>query len=196
MELIDNFFTQENIDLIIDFVRSTGILGGVLMPIIEAFFPILPLVLFVTINITAFGFVKGYIYSWIGNCLGSFLLFLLIKKIDKSKIQSKIENSKIKNLLNKINNNDFTILFILYCFPFTPSFLISGSSALADVESKHFLAALIPSKLLMMFSLAFIGLNIRSFIQNPLRSAAFIGLVVVINYLGKRIIKYYESKLE
>lgn len=195
MEQITKFITQENINIIIDFVRSMGMIGGILIPVIEAFFPILPLVLFVTINITAFGFFKGYIYSWIGNCLGAFLLFILIKKIGKNKIKSKIENSKYKKIFKKINKNNFSVLFILFCFPFTPSFLISGSAALANIETKHFLMALIPSKLLMIFSLAFIGLNINSFIDNPVRSVVFISIIFVINYFCKRIIKYYESKL-
>ncbi|QSX07037.1 TVP38/TMEM64 family protein [Sedimentibacter sp. zth1] len=177
---------------IIKFAQIGGPLVGILLPIIEAFFPILPLVLFVTINVTVFGFFFGYMYSWIGNCIGSFLLFLLIRKIGGKKIEKKINESKYSVALGKIKSQNFSVLFLLYCFPFTPSFLISGTAALANMSTKQFLVALLPSKLIMLISLAFIGFNVKSFFDNPVRSVLFVLLILLLNLVIKKVVENWH----
>ena len=184
-----NFIDSEQI---IRIAELGGPLIGILLPIIEAFFPILPLVLFVTINVTVFGFFWGYLYSWIGNCLGTLLLFLLIRKIGGKKIEEKIINSKYSTALEKIRSKNFSVLFLLYCFPFTPSFLISGTSALTNMSTKEFIMALIPAKFIMLLSLAGIGFNIGSFLDDPVRSIFFVAAILMINYILKYIIEHSD----
>lgn len=185
MEFLNNIDT----DKIIEFVQMGGPIVGIMLPIIEAFFPVLPLVLFVTINVTVFGFFFGYLYSWVGSCVGSFLLFLAIRKIGGNKIEKKINNSKYIVALDKIRQNNFSVLFVLYCFPFTPSCLLSGASALANMKTKQFLIALIPSKFIMLISLAFIGVNVKSFFHNPVKSVMYVILVLLINVVIKKIVE-------
>lgn len=184
---------MEYTDFIVEFVKEGGPLFGILLPIIEAFIPILPLIGFVIINVSVFGFFLGYIYSWIGNCIGSFLLFLLIRKAGGKWIEKKIKSSKYNGTLEKIRGKNFTVLFVLYCFPFTPSFLISGASALANMETDEFLIALIPSKLIMLISLSFIGFNISSFFKNPSKSVVLIIIIFIFNMLCRKLIDKYEK---
>lgn len=186
MDYINSFFDFEKL---MQFAEMGGPIIGILLPIIEAFIPALPLVLFVAINVTVFGFFLGYLYSWIGNCLGTFLLFLLIKKIGGKRIEEKIKNSKYKNALDKIRKKDFSVLFFLYCFPFSPSFLISGASALANINYVEFIIALLPGKLIMLVSLAAIGVNVKSFFSRPLRSIIFVILILLMNFALKKIVE-------
>ncbi|WP_019227593.1 TVP38/TMEM64 family protein [Sedimentibacter sp. B4] len=153
----------------------------------------LPLVGFVIINVAVFGFFMGYLYSWIGNCLGSFLLFMLIRKIGGKKIENKIEKSKYKGTLEKIRKKNLTVLFFLYCFPFTPSFLISGTAALTSMNTQQFILALLPSKFVMILSLAFIGQNVSSYFENPAKSLFFIVFILVVNFISKYFINKYEE---
>jgi len=185
---------MEYTEWLLKFVEHGGPLVGIFLPILEAFIPILPLVGFAIINVGVFGFFWGYIYSWIGSCLGSFLLFLFIKKVGGRKLESKIEESKYKGTLEKIRKKNFSVLFILYCFPFTPSFLISGTSALSNMNTKKFLAALIPAKLIMMISLSFIGVNVKSFLINPYKSITFVLAIILFNLICKKIIEEYEKR--
>lgn len=190
-----DFLSSINIDLITQYARTGGPIMGIMLPVIEAFFPALPLVVFVTINVGVFGFAFGYLYSWIGNCLGSFLVFLLLKKVGGNRIEKKLEGSKYKKTLGKIKENNFSVLFFLYCFPFTPSFLISGASALANMSTRDFLLALIPSKFVMLLSLVFIGVNVNSFFDNPLKSVIYIVLICLFNILCKRIVGKVELSI-
>nr|WP_300095490.1 VTT domain-containing protein [Sedimentibacter sp.] len=180
-------------DVFLKYVEQIGPVAGMILPVIEAFIPVLPLVAFVIINVAVFGFFMGYLYSWIGNCLGSFLLFMLIRKIGGRKIENKIEKSKYKGTLEKIRKKNLTVLFFLYCFPFTPSFLISGTAALTNMNTQQFLLALLPSKFVMILSLAFIGQNVSSYFENPAKSLFFIAFILAVNFISKYFINKYEE---
>ncbi len=183
----------ENLSSFLKYVEMGGPLVGIMLPVIEAFVPILPLVGFVIINVTTFGFFFGYLYSWIGNCLGSFLLFLFIRKVGANRLEAKIQKSKYKGTLEKIKNKNLTVLFYLYCFPFTPSFLISGTAALANMNTQLFLLTMLPSKFVMILSLAFIGQNVSSFLINPIKSILYILFILLINFISKKLFQKYEE---
>lgn len=61
------WFTLDRIMDLIDSYRSFGPLPGVLLPLIEAFLPFLPLFVFIMANVNAFGFWLGFLYSWVGT---------------------------------------------------------------------------------------------------------------------------------
>jgi uncharacterized membrane protein YdjX (TVP38/TMEM64 family) len=56
VEMIKDWFTLENVMRLIEEYRSLGPLPGIMLPLIEAFLPFLPLFLFVMANANAFGF--------------------------------------------------------------------------------------------------------------------------------------------
>ena len=180
-------------EVFLKYVEQGGPAAGVLLPVIEAFTPILPLVGFVIINVAVFGFFFWYVYSWIGNCLGSFFLFILIRKVGSKKFEKKIEKSKYRVTLEKIKKKNFTVMFFLYCFPFTPSFLISGTAALTNMNTQRFLLTLLPSKFVMLLSLAFIGENISSYFENPEKSIFFTIFILLVNLISKYFLQKYEQ---
>ena len=143
-------------------------------------------------NVAVFGFFFGYLYSWIGNCLGSFLLFLLLRRVGAKKMDEKIRRSKYRTTLEKVKRKQLNLLFLLYCFPFTPSFLLSGAAALTNMRTEAFLAILLPAKFVMILSLAFIGENVSSFFENPAKSIFFIIFILSVNYLFKYLFEKYE----
>lgn len=181
-------------EIFIKYIEMWGPLAGVFFPVLEAFFPILPLVGFVIINVTAFGFFFGYLFSWIGNCIGSLLLFLFLRKVGGKRLEKKIHESKYRHTLEKIKSKKLNVLFLLYCFPFSPSFLLSGTAALTNMKTEEFLAILLPSKFVMLLSLAFIGQNVRSFFENPAKSVFYIIFIVLLNMLVKYVFEKYENK--
>jgi uncharacterized membrane protein YdjX (TVP38/TMEM64 family) len=73
---------------------------------------------------------------------------------------------------------------------------VTALAAVSDIKIEHFLIALLPAKLIMILSLAFIGFNIYSFWENPLRSLFLILFILVFNYLGRRFMHFYHKKFE
>lgn len=59
-EAFKEWFTMENIMTLIQEYRSFGPLPGILLPMLEAFFPFLPLVILVMANANAFGLWIGF----------------------------------------------------------------------------------------------------------------------------------------
>ncbi len=176
-------------------IRSLGMLAGVGLAMLEAFFPPLPLVVFVTINTLAFGLWLGFFYSWLGSSIGSIIVFLLIKKYGQQKFQQRIaKNEKIYNIFHWIKEKGFIPIFFLLTFPFTPSIIVCGLAALSGTRNKEYFSALILGKLIMIFSLCFIGINVKNFIQEPVMSGILIVSTFVISLIGKSILKIYEKK--
>jgi len=192
--LIMNLEFAEYSEIFIKYLETWGPAAAIILPVFEAFLPILPLVGFVIINVAAFGFFFGYLYSWIGNCLGSFLLFLLLRKIGGKRINEKIKSSKFRYTLEKVKKKQLNVLFLLYCFPFAPSFLLSGTAAFTNMRTEMFLAILLPSKFVMLLSLAFIGENVSSFFENPAKSIFYIIFIVLLNLLVKYLFEKYEQR--
>jgi len=165
------------------------------LPIIETFLPFLPLVFFVTLNVLVFGFLPGYIYSYLGNVAGSILLFLVVRYIRKNKLKNFFEtHDRFLEFQKKLQQKDFSVLFVLFSFPFTPSFLVTGIAALSNIKFIHFLVSLLLGKIIMIFYLAFIGFNISSFFENPTRSIFLILIIILINYIGRYLLNRNSKK--
>ena len=83
LNTLKEWFTLENIMELIKAYRSFGPLPGILLPMLEAFLPFLPLFLFVMANANAFGLWFGFLFSWIGACSGAFLSFCSLENLDR-----------------------------------------------------------------------------------------------------------------
>lgn len=94
-----DWFTLENITDLIDQYRSFGPLPGILLPLLEAFLPFLPLFLFVLANANAFGLGLGFLYSWIGASVGALLVFLLVRRYGDTRVfRFLLKRKKIQSL--------------------------------------------------------------------------------------------------
>ena len=106
-------------------------LAGILIAMIEAFFPPLPLAVLVTVNIMGFGFFVGYVLSYIGTCIGTVLVYVLIRKIGAKRLIPWLNRQKeYKRFQEWFQGKGIFPLIILFSFPFTPSILVSVLAAL------------------------------------------------------------------
>ena len=77
-EFLNNFI--ENIQ----YLESTSpqilsILLGMSVIILESMIPILPLALFIALNMLLFGYLQGFIMSWMATCIGCFISFTIVR---------------------------------------------------------------------------------------------------------------------
>ena len=54
------------------------------LPFLEAFLPFLPLVVFIVANVNAYGFLFGFLLSWVGSVAGAYTVFLVIRKYGRA----------------------------------------------------------------------------------------------------------------
>ncbi|WP_200816574.1 TVP38/TMEM64 family protein [Halobacillus sp. Marseille-P3879] len=166
-----------------------GPLPGILLPLIEAFLPILPLVAFVLANSVVYGLFKGFLYSYIGAVTGAVLVFLLSRKLGQQRFFNFVSRHKqVKRVMNWVEEHGFGPLFLLMCFPFSPSSIINVVSGLSNVSRQQFILAAVLGKSVMIFTIAYVGSSIASFAQNPVKSI-FVGVCIFSFWIVGKLIE-------
>jgi uncharacterized membrane protein YdjX (TVP38/TMEM64 family) len=174
---------------------NLGPLPGILLPFIEAFFPALPLIVLVMGNAAAYGLWLGFLYSWIGVCLGAICVFWIFRFFGKRLsmfIKKKMPGTQ--KFFNWIGEKGFTPMFLLFCFPFTPSVLVTAAAGLSGVAFSTFIVAVLTGKSVMIFMMAFIGHDWQSFIHQPWRILIAILVLVLLWLGGKKLEQRYHHQ--
>ena len=185
MEFFNNLY-----NIIMDVVTNSTVWGPILacaLIFVESLVPVLPLFVFITIIFIAYGYVIGFIISYILTCLGCFFMFYLCRTFLKNFFTKKIR--KIQNfdkLMQKIDKISLSNLVLLIAIPFTPAFLINIAASLSEVKFKKFAVAILIGKVSLVFFWGFIGTSLIESLKNPKI------LVVVLIMLG---IAYIISKI-
>ncbi|WP_026582420.1 TVP38/TMEM64 family protein [Bacillus sp. J33] len=187
-ELFKDWFTLENIMDLIQEYRSFGPLPGILLPLLEAFLPFLPLFLFVMANASAFGLWLGFLYSWLGAVAGALIVFLLVRRYGQKRILRFLKKHKqVQKLMKWVEKHGFGPLFILLCFPFTPSAVVNIVAGLSNISIAQYMLAVLTGKIVMIFTISFVGYDIRSLITQPIRTAIVALVIFILWYVGKII---------
>ncbi|MBW5445461.1 TVP38/TMEM64 family protein [Cohnella sp. CFH 77786] len=185
---------REDIQALLDRYSALGPLPGILLPLLEALLPFLPLVVFVVANASAYGLWAGFLYSWIGACLGALLVFLLARWFGRrygDRIRRRYP--KTERFFTWMERKGFTPIFLLSCFPFSPSALVNISAGVSKMPLASFLTAIVLGKAVMIFTLSFLGADLRAMTEQPWRIAAAVAVLVVMWYGGKKLEKRYGA---
>ena len=189
-----------DVDKIVELAKHYKSLGPVieiLLPFIESFLPFLPLFVFVFANASAYGLWYGFILSWAGAVAGSYVVFLIIRKYGRNRLLRFLTKSaRIQKLIKWVDRNGFAPLFLFLCFPFTPSALVNLVAGLADIKKRYYLFTLMAGKLVMIFTISFIGYDLKALLTQPIRTAVVVALIVLLWIVGKWLEKRVNRKVE
>lgn len=156
MELVQNI-----VETLKDFALSNNmvlsLLIGFFLIVLESIIPILPLAVFIALNLIIFGNITGFILSWIATIIGCSLSFFIFRKGLSKKIYKHIDNTRVAKVMNLINDMSFSKLVIVMAIPFTPAFAINISAGLSKMKYKKFLMAAIIAKLSTVYFWGFVG---------------------------------------
>ena len=136
----------------------------------------------------AFGLWLGFLFSWIGATLGALIVFWVFRKYGQGRALRVIQrHPKVKKGMNWIERHGFGPIFLILCFPFTPSALVNIVAGLSKISMAQYMLAVITGKMVMIFTISFVGYDVRSLITNPSRTAVVILIIAILWYIGKRI---------
>lgn len=189
--------TIEQIEQFLENLSSFGPLPGILVPFFEAFLPFLPLIVIIAANVNIYGFGFGMLFSWIGILGGAVCIFLGCRHFGHrfgEWLQRRFPS--IKKVFGWVENKGFTTLFLLSCFPFTPSVLITIVSGLSKLPFHTFLVAVSLGKAMMILFIALISFDITNLFEAPWRIIASIVGIIILWYGGKLLEKRYNAKHE
>lgn len=113
--------TLEFWQTLLDSFGDLGPLAPIFLAMVESFFPPLPLIAIVALNVAAHGGLFGFVYSWVGVMLGGTLMFLFWRRVLKQffwKFASR--SQKLEKAERWVSRFDVSSLFMLSVLPFTP----------------------------------------------------------------------------
>ncbi len=192
---VKEWLTLENIMEILERYESFGPIPGFFLPMLEAFLPFLPLFVFVMANAGAFGLWFGFLLSWSGAVAGAFLVFFLVRTYGQRKILSFLQRHRqVKKLMNWVDRHGFGPVFLLLCFPFTPSAVVNIVAGLSNISTGQYLLAVMSGKAVMIFTISFIGYDVGALFREPARTAVVIAGIAVLWFVGKQIEARLDTK--
>lgn len=169
-----------------------GYILGFMLPFIESFIPVLPLFVFVFVNVDTFGLFLGIIVSWLGTFLGSFVVFLIVRAFANTTVMDKVKNRKdVRKFLNFVNKQGVTPIFIMLCFPFTPSALMNVVAGLSKMKVRTFFLVLAVSNLIAMALTGVLGRDMHSILSSPIRVIIMALILAGLWYLSRRLEKRF-----
>ena len=174
-------------------LQEYGILAGAFLIVLESMIPILPLGIFVAFNFNAYGFLIGFIISYLSTILGCVLAYFLSKKLFGVYVSKKSnESEKLNKLVKFFKNVKFSNLVLLIALPFSPAFLINIAAGTVKMKLRKFIAALFISKFSIVYFWGMVG---KSFIESigDINSIIIICLLLLFCYFLSKIV---EKKLK
>lgn len=187
MDIVNAF-----VDYCTFFVSSGGLVFGFLLVLLESIIPILPLGVFVTLNVTSFGFFMGIFISWFATCLGCFLSYLIFYYLSNNVIY-RLFGTKVKKRLEKASMKFKSIplsnLAVIIALPFTPSFLINIIGGISGISRKKFILALFIGKIFMIFFWGYVGKSLIESITDIKTIMIIVMLILLAYFISKFVSK-------
>ena len=169
--------TLEFWQTLLDSFGDLGPLAPIFLAMVESFFPPLPLIAIVALNVAAHGGLFGFVYSWVGVMLGGTLMFLFWRRVLKQffwKFASR--SQKLEKAEQWVSRFDVSSLFMLSVLPFTPSSFMHFAFGISDFDEKRYLITMLLGKGVMVAMMALFGQSLVRSMKNPV----YLVLAVVI----------------
>ena len=183
----------ELLNEIVNYIQNAGGIGAIiscLLILVESIIPVLPLMVFITINFLVFGKIIGFIISWIFTILGCIMSYYIFKKGFGNKFEHLTENKELLKKYKKLFKNiSIGKLTLLIAIPFTPAFMINIACGLVKMDFKKYFISLLIGKIGLVYFWGFIGTSFIESIKNPIILIK-IGIILLITY----IISYLFNK--
>lgn len=178
-------------DFIINLITTTGSLGMMLdclLIISESIIPALPLGLFITVLCVNYGYVIGFLISWIFTIIGCMISYYLFQTIFKGIVDRKLRKYEFANkLLTMIDKMTFSNLVLLISLPITPAFLVNIVAGVSNMKVNKFLPALMIGKISLVAFWGYVGTSLIEGLKNP-KILIKVGIIIIIMFIISKII--------
>lgn len=150
--------------------------------VMESILPMLPLGVFIALNMVLIGNVLGFAVSWVATSIGCLLAFFISRKLHGGFL----ENNEVRKMSKKIGKIPLSSFVVITALPFTPAFFINIVSGLSEMKVKKFIVGILISKIFVVYFWGFVG---TTFLQSVTDIKVLIELVIML------LVAYLLSKL-
>ena len=173
--------------------EGMGPLVPILLAMVESFFPPLPLVAIVALNVAAHGGLLGFLYSWAGVALGGSIMFLFWRRLVKRyfwKVASRWP--RLEKAQRWVSRFDTSSLFLLALLPFTPSSFMHLAFGISNFDEKRYLVTVLLGKGVMVAMMSVFGQSLVSSLKNPVYLLLSIALWGGMYWVSKKFCKRHD----
>ena len=185
--------TLEFWETLLDSFGNLGPIAPITLAMVESFFPPLPLIAIVALNVAAHGGLFGFVYSWVGVMLGGTLMFLFWRRVLKQffwKFASR--SQKLEKAEQWVSRFDVSSLFMLSVLPFTPSSFMHLAFGISDFDEKRYLITMLLGKGVMVAMMALFGQSLVSSMKNPVYLVLAVVIWGAMYWASKRFCKKHD----
>ena len=185
--------TLEFWQTLLDSFGDLGPLAPIFLAMVESFFPPLPLIAIVALNVAAHGGLFGCVYSWVGVMLGGTLMFLFWRRVLKQffwKFASR--SQKLEKAEQWVSRFDVSSLFMLSVLPFTPSSFMHFAFGISDFDEKRYLITMLLGKGVMVAMMALFGQSLVRSMKNPVYRVLAVVIWGAMYWASKRFCKKHD----
>ncbi len=160
---------------------------------LESLIPALPLVGIVLLNVAAHGFLRGLLYSWVGACVGSAIVFCFFRKVVRRYFSRFVARfPKLQKAEDWVAGFNTAALFLLAIMPFTPSSFLNVAFGISAFPAKSYLCTIVCSKLVMISLLALFGQSFVAAFTQPWVIVLSLGLLAGLYVVSKKVNQKYD----
>ena len=173
--------TLEFWEALLEGFGGLGPIAPVILAMVESFFPPLPLIAIVALNVAAHG-----------GLLGS-VMFLLWRRVVKRFFWKFARRSaKLQKAEQWVSRFDTASLFMLSLLPFTPSSFMHFAFGISDFDEKRYLVTMLLGKGVMVAMMALFGQSLVSAMKNPFYLVLAIAIWAGMYFASKHFCKKHE----
>jgi uncharacterized membrane protein YdjX (TVP38/TMEM64 family) len=148
----------------------------------------LPLFAILIANVNAYELWEGILLSWIGVFCGSVSVFWVVRRFgDRFRRFIDRKWPKSRKLTSYLEHRGFMPVFLLACFPFTPSFFVTLIAGISKMRMRVFVVATAVGKAVMIILVSLVGYDLVALFKQPWRLALVAVLVTLLVVLGRKI---------
>lgn len=142
------FRDMQSLQTVVNSAAVFGPLLFILIQIIQVIIPIIPGGLSLAAGVLLFGPIEGFVYNYIGICIGSIIIFLLSRHYGKPLVEHLVSEKIYTKYAHWLNNQQrFDKLFALAIFlPVTPDDALCLMAGLTDISFKKYTAIILLAK--------------------------------------------------
>ena len=194
-------YMQQIINDIVEFLKELVLSNNIFISlfmgmgviILESMIPILPLALFIALNMIIFGNFVGFVISWIATVMGCSLSFFIFRKGLSKRIYKNIEDKpRTYRLMNIISNISFSKLVIIMAIPFTPAFSVNIGAGLSKLKYKKFLMACLIAKISIVYFWGFVGTTFVESISDITVIIKLLFILLIAFMISKFVINKFD----
>lgn len=137
----EGLFTSN--EKLVEYIAGYGTIGPIifmLLQIVQVIFPVIPGGASCLVGVLAFGPIWGFIYNYVGLCLGSMVVFYLSRKYGLRLIRKLFSKETVDKYLGYIRTNKFNWIFMVgIFFPGAPDDLLCYIAGVSKMKWYQFI---------------------------------------------------------